>query len=206
MTLSNIQAIIFDFGGVLLDWNPRHLYRKLLNEDQDAVENFLLEIGFTAWNQQLDLGKPFAEGIAELSAQFPHHHDLIRAFHERWAESIAGVIPGTVDILRTLKDRQYPLYGLSNFAAETFYQVRDQYEFFGWFDLIVLSGEIKLAKPDPAIFHWLLEKIGYPAEQCVFIDDSIANVDAAAQLGFHAIRFESPAQLQQALEQVGVRV
>src|SRR3954468_20613878 len=152
-----INAIVFDFGGVLLDWNPRYLYRKLF-DDQAAMERFLTEIGFNEWNAQLDKGRVFAEGIAAWCAQYPDRADLIRAFHERWDESIAGAIEGTVDILARLKQTGYPLYALSNWSAETFYRVRHRYDFLDWFDLIVVSGEVGCIKPDPQIYNMLLEK------------------------------------------------
>ncbi len=198
---SKIRAIVFDFGGVLLDWNPRHLYRSLFRDPQ-AMENFLTEIGFTEWNLQFDRGYPIAFGIVEHSEKFPHHRDLISAYNDRWPECIAGPIQGTVDLLPMLKEAGYALYGLSNWSAETFYRVRDQYPFFDLLDEIVLSGEVKLIKPDPQIFQLLLEKTGRKAEECVFIDDSAANVEAAKQLGFSAIRFETPEQLERALSEL----
>ena len=123
-------AIVFDFGGVLVDWNSHYLYRKLLNGDDAAIDRFLTEIGFTEWNLHQDKGRSFAAGVAVLSAQFPQYADLIRAYDERWQESLSGPIPGTVEILRKLKDARYPLYGLSNWALEKFNLVRHQYEFF----------------------------------------------------------------------------
>jgi 2-haloacid dehalogenase len=201
---TKIRAVIFDFGGVLLDWNPRHLYRKLLNDDPDAVEKFLTEIGFSEWNLQQDKGRPFAEAVSELSAKFPHHGELIAAFHQRWDETIAGPIQGTVDILRTLKDAGYALYGLSNWSAETFYRINANYDFLTWFDTIVISGEVKLIKPDPQIFELLLERTGRTPQECVFIDDVLANVEGARKVGITAIQFESPAQLEAELRRLNV--
>ncbi len=123
-------AIVFDFGGVLVDWNSHYLYRKLLNGDDAAIDRFLTEIGFTEWNLHQDKGRSFADGVAVLSAQFPQYADLIRAYDERWQESLSGPIAGTVEILRSLKEAHYPLYGLSNWALEKFNLVRHQYEFF----------------------------------------------------------------------------
>src|SRR5262249_45913627 len=198
---SNIRAIIFDFGGVLLDWNPRHLYRKLFDDSQ-AMEDFLSDIGFTEWNLQFDKGYPIAVGVAEHSEKFPQHRGRISAYNERWPECIAGPIQQTVDLLPVLKEAGYALYGLSNWSAETFYRVRDQYPFLDLLDLIVLSGEEKVIKPDPQIFQVLLEKTGRKAEDCIFIDDSAANAEAAKQLGFTAIRFESPEQLEKAISEI----
>ncbi|HVO41511.1 MAG TPA: HAD family phosphatase [Aggregatilineales bacterium] len=188
-------AVVFDFGGVLMDWNPRYLYRKLFNGDSQAVERFLTEIGFEEWNLRQDAGYPIANAIAELSAKFPHLAHLIQAYDERWDETIAGSIQPTVEILHSLKQAGYPLYGLTNWSAETFSRVRHQYSFFDWFLDIVVSGEEKVVKPDPRLFAILLKRIGRPANECLLIDDSLPNVTGAAQLGIMTIRFESPEQL-----------
>lgn len=197
-------AIVFDFGGVLIDWNPRYLYRKLFRDEPEAVERFLTEIGFVEWNALQDKGRPFSEAVAELSEKFPHYSDLIKAYDERWEESVTGAIEGTVDILRELKEAGYPLYGLSNWSAETFRRIRHQYPFMDWFEEIVISGEVKLIKPDPLIYKLLLERIKRSAEECLFIDDSEANVTTANQLGFQTIRFESPEQLSKELRRLGI--
>ena len=197
-------AIIFDVGEVLLHWDPRHLYRKLFNGDDQAMERFLAEIDFFGWNLEQDRGRPFAEGIEILCQQFPHYCHMIRAYGERYEETILGPIQPTIEILRELNEAGYPLYALSNWSAETYPKIRPRYAFFDWFDDILLSGEVKLAKPDERIYTLFLERIGRKAEECVFIDDSQANVAVARRLGFKAIRFESPEQLRRALEQVGV--
>src|SRR5690349_5659571 len=114
---TKIQAIVFDFGGVLMDWNPRYLYRQFFNGDADAVEAFLTEIGFNEWNLEQDRGRPFSEAVTLLSSQFPHHGDLIKAYFDRWDETIAGTIPGTVEILARLKQAGLRLFGLSNWSA-----------------------------------------------------------------------------------------
>lgn len=194
-----LPAIVFDFGGVIMDWNPRHLYRKFF-DSESAMENFLNEIGFAEWNLQQDKGRPFAVAVTELARQFPHYADLIRAYDERWAESLAGPIAGTIDILRMLKDAGYLLYGLSNWSAEKFEITRTRYPFFTWFEWIMVSGQVKLIKPDPQIFHVFLQRLGRPAHECVFIDDSPANIDAARMFGFETIHFQSPPQLRQALK------
>jgi 2-haloacid dehalogenase len=168
------------------------------------MENFLDEVGFAAWNLQQDKGRPFAEAVAVLGTQFPHYGDLIKAYDERWEESIKGPIWPTVDILRSLKDAGYSLYGLSNWSAEKFYLARPKYEFFSWFDAIMVSGEVKLIKPDPRIFDVFLAKIDRTASECVYIDDSAANVEAADRLGFTAIHFLSPEQLASELHALGL--
>ncbi len=197
-------ALVFDFGGVLLDWNPRHLYRKLFPGDEQAMERFLAEIGFFEWNHLQDAGRPFSVAVAELCARHPQHCDLIRAYDERYPESLNGAIPGTVDILRRLWAASFPLYGLSNWPAEKFQLVRPKYEFFGWFQGILISGEVGIAKPDPRIFQALLAQVGRPAEECLLIDDSAANIAAAQALGFQAIHFHSPAQLADGLARRGL--
>ncbi len=196
-------AIIFDFGGVLLDWNPRHLYRKLF-DDQDRMERFLVEIGFSEWNLQQDQGRPFAEAVAELSLRFPHYANHIKAFDERWEESIDGPIQATVDLLYRLKQSGSSLFGLSNWSAETFRRVRHQHAFLNLFEDIVISGEVGLIKPDPRIFHLLLKRMGRRAEECLFIDDSEANVAVARELGLQVIWFSSAAQLEKELIQKGL--
>lgn len=196
--------MIFDFGNVLIDWNPHYLYRKLLGGDDDAVDRFLAEIGFHEWNLKQDEGRPFDQAVAELCGQFPHYCHLIQAYHDRYEETIAGPIWGTVEILLFLKERGYPLHGLSNWSVEKFHLVRPRYSFFGWFETIVLSGEVKLVKPDPRIFRLLLERINRRAEECVLIDDSAANITVARSLGFQTIRFRSPDQLRDELREMGI--
>lgn len=201
---TTIKAIVFDFGGVLVDWNPRNLYQRYFPDQPQAMEEFLTEINFAAWNAQQDKGRTFAEGVAELSAQFPQHAHLIQAYHDHWKDSITGEIPGVADILRRLKQAGHPLYGLSNWSLETFPLIQHKYPFFDWFDDIVLSGEVKLVKPDQAIFNLLLDKIDYSAPECVLIDDSQANIDTANSLGFNTIHFKSAAKLETELQQYGL--
>jgi 2-haloacid dehalogenase len=199
---TNIQAIVFDFGGVLLDWNPHNLFSRYFSGNTEAIDQFLAEIKFSEWNAQLDKGSPFAEGVATLSAQYPQHSHLIRAFHENWEESVVGEVPGTVGVLKKLKRKGFPLYGLSNWSAEKFAIVRRKYTFFDLLDAMVISGQVKLIKPDPAIFHLLLEKIGRPAHECLLIDDSEKNISVAKRLGFATIHFQSAAQLESELQQL----
>jgi 2-haloacid dehalogenase len=197
---SQIKAVVFDFGGVLIGWNPRNLYSRFFPKQPQAMEDFLAEIGFMEWNAQQDKGRPFAEAVAELSEQFPHHEHLIRAYHENWRESITGSIDGTVELLQMLKEKGHALYGLSNWGAETFAIVRHEFEFLNLFDEIILSGEVKLIKPEPEIFQLCLKKIGKPASQCLFIDDSEANIIAAQKLGFDTVHFISPEHLKGELQ------
>lgn len=203
-TSARDPAIVFDFGGVLMDWNPRHLYRKLFSDEQ-AMERFLADIGFNAWNLEQDRGAvPFAQAVAALAARFPHYRELIEAFDERWEETLPGTIPESIEILRELKQAGYRLYGLSNWSAETFRRVRHRYPHFDWFDDIVLSGEEKMIKPDPGIYRALLKRVGLPADRCLFVDDSRINIDAAAALGFQTIHFQSSGQLRRELSLKGL--
>jgi 2-haloacid dehalogenase len=192
--------LIFDFGGVLLEWNPRYLYRKLFQGDEAAMERFLDDVQFAAWNLKQDAGRPFAEAIEELCGQHPEYCELIRAYDTRWEESIAGPIQPVVDILADLRQAGYPLAGLSNWSAEKFQLVRHKYGFLGWFETIVISGEVKLVKPDPLIFALLLERIGRPANECLLIDDTLYNIQVASQLGFRTIHYQSPGELRGELQ------
>ncbi|MCL4530103.1 MAG: HAD family phosphatase [Chloroflexi bacterium] len=203
MSQNKIQAVIFDFGGVLVDWSPHNLYRHYFEQPHE-IDRFLSEINFAEWNAQQDKGRPFAQAVAELSSEFPQHARLISAFHEHWEDSIDGPIAGTVRILQKLKQFGYLLYGLSNWSAETFPLIREKFPFFDLLDDILLSGEVKLIKPDPQIFHFMLDKFKLEAQACLFIDDSLANIKTANELGFVAIHFQSPAQLEIELSARGV--
>ena len=201
---STIHAIIFDFGGVLVNWDPHRVFLKYFSNNTRAVDNFLAEINFSAWNLSQDKGYPFAQAVTDLSAQFPHYAHLIRAYNEQWEETITGSIPGTVELLHRLKAVGYELYGLSNWSAEKFAIVRHKYGLFELFDDIVVSGEVKLVKPDPAIFQYLLQKIDRIPQECLLIDDSPQNIEAAQKMGFVTHHFTSPARLELELQQMGV--
>jgi 2-haloacid dehalogenase len=197
-------AIVFDFGGVLVDWDPHYLYRPFFDGDDAAIDRFMQAIGFHEWNLRQDGGRSFAEGVSVLSKQFPQYADLIRAYHEHYEEAITGPIWGTVEILRILKEDRSPLYGLSNWAQEKFELVRPKYDFFNWFDDILISSTVNLVKPDPQIFTLFLDRIGWAAADCVYIDDSAANIVTANQLGFTTIHFQSPEQLAKELRLLGL--
>jgi len=199
---SHIKAIIFDFGNVLLEWNPRYVYQRYFPDDPEAMELFLKEVDFMNWNLQQDKGRPFVEGVAILSEKFPHYAQLIQAYHENWTDSIGAAYDGTIEILKQLKQAGYPLYGLSNWSAETFPFAREKYDFFDLFDDFVLSGEVGHVKPDPEIFHIILEKIGKPAEECLFIDDALTNINQAQKMRFATIHFQSSEHLAGALREL----
>jgi 2-haloacid dehalogenase len=197
-------VMIFDFGGVLLDWNPFYLYRKMLGEDRRLTDQFLKDVNFSEWNLEQDRGRSFVEGTAELCARFPQYCELIHAYDERFPETLGGVIQPVVDVLYSLKSAGYPLYGLSNWSAEKFHLVRPRFPFFECFDEMVISGEVGLVKPEPAIYELLLERIGRPANECLFIDDNSSNILTADQLGIQTIQFRSPAQLHSELINRGI--
>ncbi len=196
MLTTNIRAIIFDFGGVLIKWDPHKLFNKYFANDTIAIDKFLAEINFSAWNLSQDRGYPFGQAVKDLSAQFPQYAHLIRAYDEEWEESITGVISGTVEILQKLKTAGYRLYGLTNWSAEKFALVRYKYEIFNIFDDIVVSGEVKLIKPDPAIFNMLLRRIHCKPKECLLVDDSQHNLNSAQKIGFTTIHFTSPPSLK----------
>ncbi len=199
-----IRAIIFDFGNVLASWNPYAVFAPYFDGDPAAVDAFLKEVNFHDWNLAQDAGRPFSEGVAVLSAQFPRYAAPIRAYDAHWEACITGEIAGSVEIARRLKQRGYPLYGLTNFSAEKFPFMRQRFAFLNLFDDIIVSGEEGLIKPDPAIYELTLRRIGRSAPECVFIDDSEVNYTTANQLGFVAILFKNADQLLQDLRQLGV--
>jgi 2-haloacid dehalogenase len=201
---SDLPVLVFDFGGVLIDWNPRYLYRKVFNNEEEEVEKFLNEVGFFEWNQLQDAGRPFSEAVADLCARHPQYCDLIHLYDERYDESINGPIQASVEILQELHEAGFCLYGLSNWPAEKFPLVRRKYAFFSWFDDIIVSGEVHLAKPDARIFRLLLDRIARPASECLLIDDSRSNIQAAQALGFRTILFRSPQQLREQLQGMGL--
>jgi 2-haloacid dehalogenase len=197
------KAVVFDLGGVLIDWDPRYLYRKLL-ADEAAVEDFLATVTTPEWNAEQDRGRPFAQGVAELVRRHPAHAAAIAAYHERWTEMLGGEVPGTVAVLAELRAAGVPLYALSNWSAETFRLTRGRFPFLEWFDGVVVSGEEGVIKPDRRIFELLLERFGLVPDATVFVDDSPANVAAARDLGMDAVRFHDAAGLRRDLAARGL--
>lgn len=192
-------AIVFDLGNVLIGWDPRSLFNKIFENDQAKVDYFFEHVCTTEWNEKQDAGRLIADAVQERIALFPEYEPYIRAYYDRWIETITGPIEGTVEILSELKDSGYHLSALSNWSAETIPLVLDKYRFFSWFDELVISGRVGVKKPDQAIYRLLLHKINRSAEQCLFIDDSLKNITAADQLGFDTIHFTSPPQLRSEL-------
>ncbi len=206
--MNEIEAIMYDFGGVVVDWNPRHLYRKLFDDEAD-MEHFLADIWSPAENERCDRGRPYAEMVEELVGRYPDHAAEIAACAPtaRWIETISGPVPGALELIDELRSAGYPLYGLSNWSAETFPLARGEYEAFERFDDILISGELDgIAKPDRAMFDLLAERNGLTPETTVFIDDSARNTDAAACYGYPVITFTETAALRRDLIALGVGV
>ena len=202
--MPDIKTVVFDLGGVLIDWNPRHLYRKLVTDDPDRIDWFLSNICTPEWNALQDGGRSFAEATAELVKLHPEHRELIEVYYGRWEEMLGGPIEGTVDILRAIRQSNLALYALTNWSAESFPVALELFDFLNWFEGIVVSGEIGMIKPADAIFHHTIETFRLEPAASVFIDDSAPNVATAHRLGFHAIRFLSPDQLKADLRELGV--
>jgi 2-haloacid dehalogenase len=197
------RVVVFDLGGVLIDWNPRYLYRQMI-EDEAAMELFLTEVCHSAWNEEQDRGRTFADAIEEAAERHPEQRALIEAYHHHWEEMLAGPIAGTVKVLEELKASGHALHALTNWSAEKFPIARERYAFLTWFETILVSGEHGLIKPDARIFELLLARIGRAANACIYIDDNPKNVAAAAALGFDAIHFQSPEQLRDDLARRGL--
>lgn len=184
-----IKNIVFDFGGVLLDWNPRYLYRQYFKTEEE-MENLFAKVGLYDWNATLDAGKPFAEGVKELQDRFPEYAKEIQLFDDEWRRTVKGCFPESVALLKKLKAGGLGIYGLSNWSWEKAEGLIKEYDFFKLFDGMVISGIEKVSKPDPKIYQILLNRYHLQAEECVFIDDNAANIQAADALGFNAIVFD----------------
>lgn len=199
-----IEAVVFDLGGVLIDWDPRNLYRSLFAGDEAGMERFLREVCSPTWNAAQDAGRPWSEAIDLLVAEHPDQRELIVAYRERWHEMLVGPVAGTVAVLSELVASGVPVYALSNWSTETFPIARRQFEFLSWFHGVVLSGEVRLVKPDPAIFRHLIDSFGLHPGTTVFVDDSPANVAAARGLGLIGLEFVDHTVLRHDLRALGV--
>jgi 2-haloacid dehalogenase len=187
--------IVFDFGGVLIEWNPRHLYRKVF-ADEARMEWFLTHVCHNDWNLEQDRGRSFDEGVAEAIARFPDHAAEIRLYRDRWMEMVPHDMAGTVQILQELHARGTSLYGITNWNGDTFRATKSRFPFLGLFRDIVVSGDEKLIKPDPEIFHTLARRNNLKLEDCLFIDDVAKNVRGAEAVGMKAHHFTSPEALR----------
>jgi len=202
--MTKLDTIIFDFGGVLIDWNPRYLYRKIF-KTEDEVTWFLENICTNEWNEQQDAGRSFEDATEDLVKKHPEWEAPIRAWYSRWQETISGPIHDTVEVLRAIKSQSnFKLYGLTNWSAQTFPWALDNFEFLHWFDGIVVSGVEKTRKPFPEFYQILFRRYNINPGTALFIDDNIHNIAAAKSVGLNAIHFQSPNILKQDLKNSGV--
>ena len=198
-----IDTVVWDLGRVLIGWEPAALYRSLMPAAE--VEPFLTEIGFAQWNHRQDAGRSMADGVAELSSRFPHRADLIAAYPLLYDRTLLGPIDGSVAILARLRQQaQVRLLALTNWSADTFHHAQSRYPFLTWFEDIVVSGREGLAKPDRRIFELLLHRFALTPAATIFIDDSAANVEAAASVGLRALHFTDPGTLRRDLASLGL--
>ena len=198
-----IDAVVFDVGGVLIDWDPRYLYRKLIPEEAE-MERFLAEVCTPAWHSQHDVGAPYAETIPALVAANPEWEVEIRAWSERFTEMYGGPLDDTVALLRALHERGIPLFASTNWGAESWAAINARYDFFEWFDGALVSGEVGIAKPDPAFFDLLTETFSLHPSTTLYIEDNVTNLRAAAQKGFVTHLFLSPEALAADLRRLGL--
>ncbi|HEX8462602.1 MAG TPA: HAD family phosphatase [Segetibacter sp.] len=195
-----IKAIIFDLGGVLIDWNPEYLYKKIFN-DEHEMKNFLQEVCTPDWNEEQDAGRTVFAGTQALIKAYPAHEENIKAFYDRWPEMLGGPIEGAVEIFKRLKESdKYKLYALTNWSNETFPIAQERYSFLNWFDGIVVSGTEKIRKPATAFYKLLLDRYTVQPSEALFIDDNKRNIDAASKLGIDSIHYKNAAELEKELE------
>jgi len=195
-----IENVIFDFGGVLVEWNPRYLYRDYF-ENENEMEYFLQSVCTDEWNLQQDNGRSLAEGTRLLQAKFPEYHALIQLYYDKWEQMLKREYPETVAILYQLREK-YKVYGLTNWSGETIGIAYKRYPFFKAFDGIVVSGDEKMVKPDKKIYHLLLDRYQLKPANTVFIDDNLLNVIAAKEIGLYAIHYKNPEQLREELSAI----
>jgi 2-haloacid dehalogenase len=194
--------VVFDIGGVLLEWDPGRVYRPLI-PDPVELDRFFAEVCTTEWNETLDAGRPFDEACDALAEQFPDHAELIHAWH-RQDDMIAGEIAGTVELVGRLRASERPLYLLTNMPADVFRSRRARYPVLRDFDGWVVSGEEGVLKPSPEIFEVLTRRYDLDPAETLFIDDAERNVAGAAALGFRTHRFVGPASLERELTELGL--
>ena len=202
-----VTTVVFDIGNVLVAWDPRNLYRRYFTGREDEMEWFLKNVCTPAWNVEQDRGRSFAEAVELLVKEHPEEwHPMIRAFDEEWQETISGPIAGSVAILRKLKDRNVPVYAITNWNQDKFREARQRFDFLNSFDGIVVSGDEGLLKPDRAIFDLFFQRFGVTPQSAVFVDDSLHNVEGARAAGMRAVHFTSPEALARDLRQLGLPV
>ena len=200
--MNKIKNIIFDFGGVLIDWNPEYLFRKEFERESD-MNYFLENICTPEWNIQQDAGRPLSEATKTLQKEHPEYKELIGMYYGRWEEMLGGVIEDSVRVLYLLKDK-YPIYGLTNWSSETITIAYRRYDFFNYLEGIVVSGEEELIKPDPKLYQVLLNRYRLKANETLFIDDNIHNIETAQEMGFHTIHFTENMDLEKEVKEMGL--
>ena len=204
MMNQQLTTLIFDLGGVLIDWNPRYLYRKLFDTEEE-VENFLSQITTMEWNEEQDGGRSIETGTRILIKRYPEYREKITAYYSRWEEMLGGPITATVNLLDKLrKQNKYRILALTNWSAETFPIAQSRYDFLNWFEGIVVSGEEHLKKPDPAIYQLLLERYQIVSSEALFIDDNLRNIEAARLLGIQSLHYQSSHLLRKQLIESGI--
>jgi 2-haloacid dehalogenase len=197
--MNKIDTIVFDLGGVLIDWNPDYVFNKVFSNEEE-MRWFYNNICTSDWNEEQDAGKSLQQATEELVKKFPEHETNIRMYYGRWEEMLGGPIHETVEILKHLKHKtDYRLYALTNWSAETFPVALDRYEFLHWFHGRLVSGEEKIRKPFKEIYDLLIERFKISPETAIYIDDNFRNLIPAKELGFHTIHFQSPQQFKKEL-------
>jgi len=201
---NEIDAIIFDLGGVLIDWNPSYVFDKMF-DDEEKKKHFFENICTSDWNEKQDAGRPLEEATQELVRKHPEWKEYIVAYYGRWTEMLGGPIYDTVEIFRQLKQKgKYKIYALTNWSAELFPIALERYDFLHWFDGRVVSGEEKMRKPFPEFYQLVLDRFHLTPQETLFIDDNVRNAEAAGNFGIKTIIFKSPAQLKADLTQMGI--
>jgi 2-haloacid dehalogenase len=202
--MKKFDTIIFDLGGVLIDWNPDYVYRTIFH-DETKMREFYDEICTSEWNEEQDAGRGLKEATEELVARYPHEEKNIRAYYDRWEEMLKGEIEGSVKVLEKIKDRQdLKLYALTNWSHETFPVALKRFEFLQWFHGRLVSGEEKLRKPFVEIYELLLNRYSINPDTAIYIDDNEKNLKPAKELGLYTIHFKSPAQLEEELKKINI--
>ena len=198
------NTVIFDLGGVLIDWNPAYLYRKIF-ADEEEMQRFLTDVCHADWNKEQDRGRLFAEAVQERVAAFPHYESQIQSYHQRWEEMLGGAIEENVQVLEDLyQQSDLHLYAITNWSAETYPTAQRLFPFLSYFEDVIVSGELKLVKPDAAIYQVLLDRQPIVPERAIFIDDVRENVDGARGLGIHGIHLTPKTNLREELKALGV--
>jgi 2-haloacid dehalogenase len=201
-----IKTIIFDLGGVLIDWNPSYVFDKMFGKEEKKKE-FFETICTADWNEEQDAGRPLKEATEYLVERHPEWKEYIEAYYGRWEEMLGGPIPGTVELLRELKEGgKYRLYALTNWSSELFPIALERYDFLHWFDGRLVSGEEKMRKPFPEFYQLLLDRFNINPDEAIFIDDNPRNLPGAAAAGIRSIHFQTPQQLKEALKEEGIDV